>query len=56
MWWNCFPQSEKLIANVSEQMADMRENVENEVHAARDEYLKMEAHIRLYVTEMEQSI
>jgi kinetochore protein Nuf2 len=37
-------------------MADLKENIENEVHAAREEYLKMESHIRLYVTEMEKSI
>lgn len=35
-------------------MADLRENVENEVHAAHEEYLKLESHIKLYITEMEQ--
>lgn len=38
------------------QMLDLKENIENEVHAAHDEYLKMEAHIKLYITEMEQAI
>ena len=36
------------------QMADLKENIENEVHSAHDEYLKMESHIKLYITEMEQ--
>lgn len=38
------------------QMLDLKENIENEVHATYDEYLKMEAHIKLYITEMEQAI
>lgn len=38
------------------QMLDLKENIENEVHAAHDEYLKMESHIKLYITEMEQAI
>ena len=37
-------------------MADLKENIANEVMAARDEYMKMEAHVRLYITEMEQAI
>jgi len=37
-------------------MHDLKENIENEVRAAHDEYLKMEAHIKLYITEMEQAI
>ena len=37
-------------------MADMKENIENEVARAREEYLKMESHIRLYINEMEQNI
>lgn len=37
-------------------MADLKENIENEVQSAREEYMKMESHIRLYVTEMEQSL
>jgi kinetochore protein Nuf2 len=37
-------------------MADLKENIEAEVHAAHDEYQKLEAHIRLYITEMEQAV
>lgn len=37
-------------------MAELRDNIENEVHNAYDEYIKMESHIKLYITEMEQSI
>lgn len=37
-------------------MLDLKENIENEVHTAYDEYLKLEAHIKLYMTEMEQVI
>jgi kinetochore protein Nuf2 len=37
-------------------MADLKENIEQEVQSARDEYLKMESHIKLYIKEMEQSI
>lgn len=38
------------------QMADLKENIENEIHAAHDEYLKMDSHIKLYITEMEQAL
>ena len=38
------------------EMAELKDNIEKEVHAAHDEYLKMESHIKLYITEMEQSI
>ncbi|KAJ2904399.1 Nuf2 family protein [Zalerion maritima] len=37
-------------------MLDLKENVENEIHAAYEEYLKLEAHIKLYITEMENAI
>jgi kinetochore protein Nuf2 len=37
-------------------MADLKENIETEIHSAHDEYLKMDSHIKLYITEMEQSI
>ena len=37
-------------------MADLKENIESEILAARDEYMKMDSHIKLYITEMEQSI
>jgi kinetochore protein Nuf2 len=39
-----------------EQMVDLKENIENEIHTAHDEFLKMDSHIKLYITEMEQSI
>lgn len=38
------------------QMLDLKENIENEVHSAHEEYRKMEAHIELYIAEMEQAI
>jgi kinetochore protein Nuf2 len=38
------------------QMVDLKENIENEVHNAKEEYLKMDSHIKLYITEMEQSL
>ncbi len=37
-------------------MTDLKENLENEIQSAHDEYLKMDSHIRLYIKEMEQSI
>ncbi|KAK3294261.1 Nuf2 family-domain-containing protein [Chaetomium fimeti] len=44
------------IEQIEKKMLDLKENIENEVHAAHDEYLKMEAHIKLYMTEMEQAL
>ncbi|KAI0177593.1 Nuf2 family protein [Pestalotiopsis sp. NC0098] len=44
------------IEQTEKKMLDLKENVENEVRAAQDEYLKMEAHIKLYITEMDQAI
>lgn len=38
------------------QMWDLKENIENEVQSAHEAYLKMEAHIAMYVNEMEQSM
>ncbi|KAK4098279.1 hypothetical protein N658DRAFT_499513 [Parathielavia hyrcaniae] len=43
------------IEQIEKKMLDLKENIENEVHAAHDEYLKMESHIKLYITEMEQA-
>jgi kinetochore protein Nuf2 len=37
-------------------MVDLKEQIENEVQAAKEEYVKMESHIRLYINEMEQSM
>lgn len=39
-----------------QQMQDLKENIENEVQSAHEEYMKMESHIKLYITEMEQLI
>ncbi|KAI1809802.1 Nuf2 family protein [Poronia punctata] len=44
------------IEQTEKKMLDLKENIENEVHTAYDEYLKLEAHIKLYITEMEQAI
>ncbi|KAI9797114.1 MAG: kinetochore-associated Ndc80 complex subunit nuf2 [Piccolia ochrophora] len=44
------------IEQTEKKMADLKENIENEVHSAHDEFLKMDSHIRLYITEMEQTI
>ncbi|KAL9115562.1 MAG: hypothetical protein Q9187_007283 [Circinaria calcarea] len=44
------------IEQTEKKMADLKENIESEIHAARDEYLKMDSHIKLYITEMEQTI
>lgn len=43
-------------ANIFSQMIDLKEQIEHEVQSAREEYMKMESHIKLYITEMEQSI
>ncbi|KAI4232220.1 MAG: hypothetical protein L6R40_007468 [Gallowayella cf. fulva] len=44
------------IEQTEKKMADLKENIEVEIHAAHDEYLKMDSHIKLYITEMEQSM
>lgn len=44
------------IEQTEKKMAELKDNIENEVHSAHDEYLKMESHIKLYITEMEQNI
>ncbi len=44
------------IEQTEKKMLDLKENIENEIHNAYDEYLKMEAHIKLYITEMEQTM
>ncbi|KAI9667714.1 MAG: kinetochore-associated Ndc80 complex subunit nuf2 [Bathelium mastoideum] len=44
------------IEQTEKKMADLKENIEAEVGSAREQYLKMESHIKLYITEMEQSI
>ncbi|KAL2006224.1 hypothetical protein VTN00DRAFT_9878 [Thermoascus crustaceus] len=44
------------IEQTEKKMADLKENIENEIHSAHDEYLKMESHIKLYITEMEKCL
>ncbi|KAL8953160.1 MAG: hypothetical protein Q9222_000981 [Ikaeria aurantiellina] len=44
------------IEQTEKKMADLKENIEVEIHAAHDEYLKMDSHIKLYINEMEQSM
>ncbi|KAF2268768.1 kinetochore protein nuf2 [Lojkania enalia] len=44
------------IEQTEKKMAELKDNIENEIHSAHDEYVKMESHIKLYITEMEQSI
>ena len=35
------------------QMADLKENIEDEIHSAHDQYLKMDSHVKLYMNEIE---
>ncbi|KAH8808956.1 kinetochore protein-like protein nuf2 [Xylogone sp. PMI_703] len=44
------------IEQTEKKMADLKENIENEIHNAHDEFLKMDSHIKLYITEMEQAL
>ncbi|CAL3971380.1 unnamed protein product [Diplocarpon coronariae] len=44
------------IEQTEKKMADLKENIENEIHSSHDEFLKMESHIKLYIKEMEQAI
>jgi kinetochore protein Nuf2 len=37
-------------------MVDLKENIESEIQSAHDQYLKLESHIKLYMTEMEKSL
>ena len=37
-------------------MADLKEIIEKEVKEAHEEYLRLESHVKLYITEMEQSL
>lgn len=37
-------------------MADLKDTIEKEVYDTREQYQKLESHIKLYITEMEQSI
>lgn len=42
-----------VFANHILQMADLKENIENEIHSAHDQYLKMDSHVKLYMNEIE---
>ena len=44
------------IEQTEKKMADLKEKVEAEVQAAHAQYLQMDSHIRLYITEMEPCI
>lgn len=44
------------IEKIEKKMSDLKESIENEIRDAHDEYLKMDSHIKLYITELEQSI
>ncbi|KAL2108426.1 hypothetical protein VUR80DRAFT_3819 [Thermomyces stellatus] len=44
------------IEQIEKKMWDLKENIENEVHSAYDAYLKLEAHIGMYINEMERSM
>lgn len=46
----------KLWTLTCRQMQDLKENIENEIHSAHDEFMKMDSHIKLYITEMEQAM
>ncbi|KAF2196402.1 Nuf2 like protein [Delitschia confertaspora ATCC 74209] len=44
------------IEQTEKKMVELKERIEAEVGAAREEYAKMESHISLYIKEMEQAI
>ncbi|KKZ62707.1 kinetochore protein nuf2 [[Emmonsia] crescens] len=44
------------IEQTEKKMVDLKENIENEIHSAHDEYLKLESHIKLYITEVEKCL
>ncbi|KAI6247487.1 putative kinetochore protein nuf2 [Erysiphe necator] len=44
------------IEQTEKKMSDLKESIENEIHNAHDEFLKMDSHIKLYITELEQVI
>lgn len=44
------------IDQTEKKMTELKETIEKEVKDAQEEYLKLESHIKLYITEMEQSI
>ncbi|KAJ5939313.1 hypothetical protein N7466_002447, partial [Penicillium verhagenii] len=44
------------IEQTEKKMVDLKENIESEIQAAHDQYLKLESHIKLYITEVEKSL
>ena len=44
------------VEQTEKRMVDLKERIEAEIYAVTAEYQKMEAHVRLYVAEMEQAI
>ncbi|KAJ5194804.1 Kinetochore protein Nuf2 [Penicillium cinerascens] len=44
------------IEQTEKKMVDLKENIESEIQSAHDQYLKLEAHIKLYITEVEKSL
>ncbi|OJD40538.1 kinetochore protein nuf2 [Diplodia corticola] len=44
------------IEQTEKKMADLKENIENEVNNTREQYMQLESHIKLYITEMDQSL
>ncbi|KAK0665014.1 putative kinetochore protein nuf2 [Lasiodiplodia hormozganensis] len=44
------------IEQTEKKMTDLKENIENEVNITREQYMQLESHIKLYITEMDQSI
>ncbi|KAL6719262.1 kinetochore-associated Ndc80 complex subunit nuf2 [Lecanora helva] len=41
------------IEQTEKKMADLKENIEDEIHSAYDQYLKMDSHVKLYMNEIE---
>ncbi|KAJ5127766.1 hypothetical protein N7448_008545 [Penicillium atrosanguineum] len=44
------------IEQTEKKMVDLKENIESEIQSAHDQYLKLEAHIKLYITEVDKSL
>ncbi|KAL2853268.1 Nuf2 family-domain-containing protein [Aspergillus pseudoustus] len=44
------------IEQTEKKMTDLKENIESEIQSAHDEYINMESHIKLYITEMEKCL
>ncbi|KAI9045261.1 kinetochore-associated Ndc80 complex subunit NUF2 [Aspergillus affinis] len=44
------------IEQIEKKMVDLKENIESEIQSAHDEYLKLESHIKLYITDMEKCL